>query len=133
MSPASGETHQEAVRLPPAEPSERQLSVGPTTRICPCLLTPEGAPSNATKASLASSALALGHGCPGEQVPSISRAAMPDNLNLGPSWHQIGPSPSHTCVGVQAKVWPFGMIGTSASAGDELIIISAEKNMAQKN
>ena len=34
---------------------------------------------------------------------------MPASLILGPSAHQTGPSPSHTCVGVHVKVWPEGM------------------------
>jgi len=133
MSPVLGERHQEAVRFPPAEPSDRHLSVGPVTMIWPCLLTPVGVPSNATKAARASSALACGHGCPGEQVPSISRAAMPASRSRGPSSHQIGPSPSQTWVGVHSNVWPLGMTGTSALASKGLIARTANPRMTKCN
>ncbi len=116
MSPTLGETHHEAVRFPPAEPSDRHLRVGPFNMICPCLLTPVRTPRKAASASRASSALALGHGWPGEQVPSSSLAAMPAKRSRGPSSHQIGPSPSHTWEGVHSKVIPREMTGTSAFA-----------------
>lgn len=84
MSPALGETHQEATRFPPAEPSDWHMSVGPFTMICLCLLTPARAPSNAPKAARACSALTREHGWPSEQVPSISRAAMPASRSRDP-------------------------------------------------
>lgn len=42
----------------------------------------------------------------GLQVSSTSRAAIPASRTLGPSAHQIGPSPSHTRIGVQLKTIP---------------------------
>jgi hypothetical protein len=116
MSPAVGELHHEAVRLPPAEPSDRQSKVGPVIKICPCPLTPNATPNKFTRASLATRPLARGQGCPDAHVLSISRAAIPARRTLGPSAHQIGPSPSQTCVGVHSKVCPLGMTGTSAKA-----------------
>ncbi len=41
---------------------------------------------------------------------------MPESRTLGPSAHQMGPSPSQTWVGVHSKVCPRGMTGTSAMA-----------------
>ena len=116
MSPTLGDTHHDAVRFPPAEPSDRHVRVGPVNMICPCLLTPVQTPRKATNASRAFSALALGHGWPGEQVPSISLAAIPAKRSRGPSSHQIGPSPSQTWEGVHLKVSPREMTGTSAFA-----------------
>jgi hypothetical protein len=108
ISPVRGETHHAAVRSPPPDPSERQVKAGPLTRIWPCRPTPVREPSRFTRASLAASALASGQGWPGEQVPSISRAAIPDSRTRGPSSHQIGPSPSQTCVGLQVNTSPAG-------------------------
>ena len=116
MSPTLGDTHHDAVRFPPAEPSDRHVRVGPVNMICPCLLTPVQTPRKATNASRAFSALALGHGWPGEQVPSSSLAAIPAKRSRGPSSHQIGPSPSQTWEGVHLKVSPREMTGTSAFA-----------------
>ncbi len=116
MSPTLGDTHHDAVRFPPAEPSDRHVRVGPVNMICPCLLTPVRTPRKATNASRAFSALALGHGWPGEQVPSSSLAAIPAKRSRGPSSHQIGPSPSQTWEGVHLKVSPREMTGTSAFA-----------------
>lgn len=87
-------------------------------RMCPCCPTPVLAPIRAAKASRAAIPLAAGHGWPGLQVPSNSRAAMPASLKRGPSSHQTGPSPCHTCVGVQTNVWPDGITGTLAVATD---------------
>lgn len=114
-SPLLGETHHAAVRLPPPDPFETQRIVGPSTRICPCELVPVGRPTSRTSASLASKGSAEGQGCPSLQVPSNSRAAIPERRTRGPSAHQTGPSPSHTWVGVQAKVCPDGTTGTLAS------------------
>lgn len=116
MSPTLGDTHHEAVRFPPAEPSDQHVSFGPVNMICPWLLTPVRTPRKATSASRAFSALALGHGWPGEQVPSSSLAAIPARRSRGPSSHHIGPSPSQTWEGVHSKVWPREMTGTSAFA-----------------
>jgi hypothetical protein len=113
ISPPLGETHQAAVRLPPPDPSDRQRMVGPRTRTWPCCPTPVRSPTSLTSASRASVPLASGQGCPGLQVPSSSRAAMPDNLMRGPSAHQTGPSPSQTCVGVQLNVSPAGTTVTA--------------------
>lgn len=115
MSPLTGDRHQAAVRVPPAPPSETQLSVGPLTRMCPSALRPIGVPTSATSASRASIALASGHGWLALQLPSISRAAIPVSRTWGPSAHQIGPSPSHTRVGVQLNDWPEGTIAAAAS------------------
>lgn len=38
---------------------------------------------------------------------------MPASLTRGPSAHQMGPSPSHTLVGVQVKVTPVGTIAAA--------------------
>lgn len=100
--------HHAAVRLPPPEPSDRHRIVGPRTVTWPCGPIPVGSPKSRTRASRASSALALGQGWRALQDPSISRAAIPASRILGPSSHQIGPSPSHTATGVQAKVSPAG-------------------------
>lgn len=108
ISPPRGETHQAPVLLPPAEPVERQLIVGPTTRTCPCSPKPVGSPTRLTRASLASIGCASGHGWPALQVPSISRAAIPDSRTRGPSSHHTGPSPSQTATGVQANDCPAG-------------------------
>ncbi len=42
----------------------------------------------------------------GLQLSSISRAAIPAKRLRSPSARQIGPSPSHTCVGVHVNVVP---------------------------
>lgn len=97
-SPRVGETHQAAVRFPPAEPSEVQVRVGPCTGTCP---VPSASPTlveleltSCTRNALAACAEASGHGWFGLHVPSISRAAIPARRIRGPSSHQIGPSPS---------------------------------------
>lgn len=107
-SPAVGDTHHAAVRLPPAEPVDTHRSVGPSTKTCPCGPTPLDRPSNRARASRDPVALAATQGCPGKHEPSISLAAMPESLIRGPSAHNIGPSPSHTAVGVQSKAAPAG-------------------------
>ena len=58
---------------------------------------------------------------------------MPASRNLGPSVHQIGPSPSQTWVGVHSKVWPFGMIGTSAFASAGQIARATNPTMSNCN
>lgn len=103
MSPDRGETHQAPVRSPPALPVEVQRIVGPDRRICPWRPTPVRVPNRETSASLEAMGSLFGHGCPAEQLPSISRAAMPERRNLGPSAHHTGPSPSQTWVGVQSN------------------------------
>ena len=87
--------------------------VGPLTRTCPSAPWPISSPTNWTSALRAWRALAEGQGWPGLHDPSSSRAAMPERRMRGPSAHQIGPSPSHTAVGVQSKAWP---VGTTAAA-----------------
>src|SRR5690606_34309581 len=72
-SPLRGDTHQAAVRLPPPEPTLRQVIVGPLTRTCPCGLAPCGRPTSLASASRDSSAPAFGQGWLVRQVPSISR------------------------------------------------------------
>ena len=62
ISPDFGDTHQAAVREPPAPPSDRHCIAGPLTRICPSRDTPTGRPISLTSASRASSAEARGHG-----------------------------------------------------------------------
>ena len=62
LAPDFGDTHQAAVREPPAPPSERHSIAGPLTRICPSRDTPTGRPISLTSASRASSAEARGHG-----------------------------------------------------------------------
>ena len=86
--------------------------------MCPWRPTPVGVPRRRTKASRAAIPLAEGQGCPGEQLLSSSLAAMPESLIRGPSWHQTGPSPSQTCVGVHVNVWPAGITGTVALTGN---------------
>lgn len=130
MSPTLGDTHHEAVRFPPAGPSDRHVRVGPVNMICPCLLTPVRTPRKAAKALRALSALALGHGWPSEQVPSSSLAAIPARRNRGPSSHHIGPSPSQTWEGVHSKVCPGEMTGTSAFASGEHITRKASPKIA---
>jgi len=105
-SPDCGDTHHAPVRLPPADPVEMQRMVGPLTSTCPCLPSPMGVPNKATSASRDACGSAEGHGCPGEQDPSSSRAAIPASLRRGPSSHHTGPSPSQTAVGVHAKACP---------------------------
>ena len=75
---------------------------------------PRGPPSSRTSRSRASVPLGLGHGCPGLQLPSISRAATPAMRILGPSAHHTGPSPSQTAVGVHTNVFPWGTTWASA-------------------
>lgn len=88
MLPWRGDTHQAAVRLPPADPSERHRKGGPLTRTCPCRPTPVRVPNRSTSASRAAIRLAAGQGCPDRQLPSSSRAAIPASLNRGSSRHQ---------------------------------------------
>lgn len=112
----TGETHQAAVLLPPAEPSDTQLIVGERTRTWPVPSLPFGPPSSATSRSRASIAPTAGQGWLLRQVPSISRAATPATRTFAPSAHQIGPSPSQTARGVHLKDEPAGMIGLAARA-----------------
>jgi hypothetical protein len=42
---------------------------------------------------------------------------MPASRIRGPSAHQIGPSPSHTRVGLQGKIWPEATAWLLAGAG----------------
>lgn len=109
-SPPIGDTHQAAVRFPPAEPSDRQCMVGPATSKCPSPLCPVARPRSLTSASRDTTAFARGQGWFSRHVPSISRAAIPARRMRGPSAHQIGPSPSQTRIGVQAKDSPAGTI-----------------------
>lgn len=125
MSPERGATHHAPVRLPPALPVEVQRIVGPEIRICPCGPTPVRVPSKFTSALRDAIGSLSGQGWPGEQVPSSSRAAMPDNRSLGPSAHQTGPSPSQTWVGVQAKVSPVGIAAACSAKSNGPIIINA--------
>ena len=62
---------------------------------------------------MAAAADAVGQGCPGRHEPSRSRAAIPASRMRGPSAHHMGPSPSATCVGVQANSNPAAMTGTA--------------------
>ena len=60
---------------------------------------------------------------------------MPDSLILGPSAHQIGPSPSQTLIGVQVNVSPLGTMATfKAKSRSRLNIIQttcdSPKNMS---
>jgi len=128
-SPPIGEVHHAAVRVPTPLPTDMQVIAGPATRICPCWLRPEGLPMSLTRASRASSALASGQGWLLRHAPSISRAAIPESLILGPSSHQTGPSPSQTRVGVQVNSWPAGM--TMAAAQKSRDIIEGERNYSE--
>jgi hypothetical protein len=110
-SPIPGAPHQAAVRDPPAEPIERHWRRGPLTSICPSCDCPNEPPRKRTSLFRASSAEAVGHGWPGRQVPSISRAAMPARRIFGPSAHHIGPSPSQTRTGMQVKATPAAKTG----------------------
>jgi len=49
---------------------------------------------------------------------------MPDRRMRGPSAHQIGPSPSHTRVGVQVKVWPEGAVAAAAKSRIPKIVVA---------
>lgn len=109
-SPTPGSTHKAAVRLPLAGPSERHRIAGAATRTCPVDATPCDPPSSFTSWSRAARPVAFGQGCPGLHVSPISRAAIPSRRMRGPSAHQIGPSPSHTRVGVQVNVVPAATI-----------------------
>ena len=96
--------------------------VGPLTSTCPCLPSPMGVPNKATSASRDACGSAEGHGCPGEQDPSSSRAAIPASLRRGPSSHHTGPSPSQTAVGVHAKACPEGTTETERSMSNNDIV-----------
>lgn len=98
--------HHAAVRSPRALPSDRQRIVPLRTRTWPVTKLPRGPPRKRTSWSRAWIPLAVGHGWLGLQVSSISRAAIPASRSFGPSAHQIGPSPSHTAVGVHVNVMP---------------------------
>jgi len=89
-------------------------------------------PSKFTNASRETMGLLSGHGWPGEQDPSSSRAAIPDSRSLGPSAHQTGPSPSQTWVGVQVKVCPAGTAATCRARRKELNIIGGSY-LAERN
>lgn len=108
-SPPLGDVHHAAVLLPPPEPADTHRIVRPCTVTCPYGPVPMDWPKSRTSASRASNAPAAGQGCRGMQEPSISRAAIPASRILGPSSHQIGPPPSHTATGVQAKASPAGI------------------------
>ena len=126
MSPDRGETHHAPVRSPPALPVEVQRIVGPNKRICPWRPTPVRVPSRETSASLEAIGSLFGHGCPSEQLPSISLAAMPERRSRGPSAHHTGPSPSQTWVGVQSNDCPAGTVATwSAKTNDARFIATA--------
>lgn len=109
--------HHAAVLLPFADPSDRHCRTGPLIRMWPVEAVPRRPPSSRTSSSRASSPLACGQGCPDLHVPSISRAAIPASRIRGPSAHQIGPSPSQTCVGVQVKVVPAATTEAMTSQG----------------
>jgi hypothetical protein len=81
----------------------------------PSGVDPRAPPSRLTSRLRASVPLTAGHGCPGRQLPSISRAATPAIRTFGPSAHQIGPSPSHTSVGVHRNVAPARTTGAAAA------------------
>ncbi len=105
--------HQAAVRFPPAAPSERHVSDATRTSIWPVGKRPFGLPNSCTRKSLAATPDVAGHGWFGRHVSSISRAATPASRTRGPSAHQIGPSPSHTAVGVQVNVTPARTISAA--------------------
>lgn len=84
--------------------------------MCPSGIVPRGPPRILTSLSRASIASTAGQGWFARHDPSISRAATPAIRTLGPSAHHIGPSPSHTAVGVQANVRPAGMMFVGAPA-----------------
>lgn len=90
---------------------------GARTLIWPVGNFPLAPPKSPTRRSRASRPLTAGHGWPGRQLSSISRAATPAIRILGPSAHQIGPSPSHTAVGVHVKVRPADTTGTASDSG----------------
>ena len=100
--------------MPPAPPSDTQASGCPSTRKWPSGLRPLALPRSRTSASRASVAEAEGQGWLSLQVPSISRAAMPDSRTWGPSAHHMGPSPSHTRIGVHVNAWPTGTIDAAS-------------------
>ena len=114
-SPILAERHQAAVRDPPPDPADTHVSVGPRTRACPSDDRPRTPPSKVTRAALAATPVARGQGCLGLQVSSISRAAIPASRTRGPSAHQIGPSPSHTRIGVQVKLVPREIVDVRAA------------------
>lgn len=74
--------------------------------MCPCESVPTEPPRSRTRRSRASTPPTEGQGWFRLHVPSISRAATPAMRIFGPSAHQIGPSPSHTAVGVQLNAEP---------------------------
>lgn len=115
-SPTEGDTHHAAVRLPPADPNDRQAIVGPATRACPSRDVPVRRPTSDTSAVLACSADAAGQGWFERHVPSLSLAATPARRTREPSAHQTGPSPSQTRVGGQRKVAPAGITVAAASS-----------------
>jgi hypothetical protein len=98
--------HQPAVLLPRALPSDKQCIEGARTRIWSVGMVPRGPPKKRTSWSRATSGPAEGQGWPSLHEPSISLAAMPARRILGPSAHQIGPSPSQTAVGVHVNEAP---------------------------
>lgn len=114
-SPNTGDRHQAAVLEPPAEPADTQTIVAEFTRTWPVERVPRGPPSRRTSLSRASRPFTAGQGWRALQLSSISRAATPAILTFGPSAHHIGPSPSQTVVGVQAKVWPAAITAVKAS------------------
>jgi hypothetical protein len=110
----SARMHHAAVRVPLADPVERQCIAGAKTLTCPFCKGPLAPPIRATKCARASTPLASGQGWPDRHEPSISRAAIPERRTFAPSLHQIGPSPSHTATGVQTNRVPAAT--TTASA-----------------
>lgn len=122
-SPARREVHQAAVLFPLPLPIDRQVSREPLTSTCPSRDLPTWVPIRRTKASRAASALALGHGWLLRQLPSISRAAIPERRIRGPSAHHSGPSPSHTRVGVQGNEAPAG---TTAETAARIVITTRD-------
>ena len=76
------------------------------TLMWPVASVPLAPPKRRTRRSRASVAPVAGQGWFGLHVPSISRAATPAIRTLGPSAHQMGPSPSHMATGVHVKAAP---------------------------
>lgn len=95
-------------------PGDTHCSGAPVIRTFPVAATSLAVPRKRARWPRAAIASTEGQGGPAAQLPSISRAAMPVSLTRGPSLHHIGPSSSHSAFGVQAKLAPLGMMGTTA-------------------
>src|SRR5690606_40374886 len=54
------------------------------------------------------------------QVPSVSRAAMPDRRIVGPSAHHMRPSRSHTRAGVHSKLLLAGVTAMARNARNRI-------------